>query len=828
MNKKYIALLISAFCSVGSIADVTTLELEEVSVKANVEPKYAGSATGDHLKVSDKIVSEKQLKTRSATLGNALASELGVHSDPFGGGASAPIIRGQKGVRVKILQNGSDVVDMAAVSPDHAVAADSLLAKQIELVRGASTLLYSTASPSGIINVVDKRIPTNIPEKGYEGEVDVRLDTASKERAGMAGVTLGGNHVAMRVEGLTRHSDNYKVPSINLGKTVRHVPDTHSKSKVGTIGLSLVGDSGYIGASYSQRKDKYGLPGHNHAFDNCSAHITDSTGTRYGFRYVQREYLYVYPHLMDSTDIIESPHFHCGDSHSHNGDINENNPFGFDYDHDHPGPWVELTSKRWDLRGEWKQPFKAIDRIRINAALVDYKHRERDYSPTLGTTDHAVSGIPVDGKAPAFFKNRGVNYRIEIDHAPLGNLTGTWGFQYQTQKASAFIPTERNQGERYPLVPHTNKQVSLFGVEQYRWNNFIFELGVRAEKQKTPVHYDMKRLEPYIKQSSFFLFSPPLAQPDLSAYKEKAVSYSGSVEWFFDDVHRLSFMYSHNERIPSPMELYYHGKHLATSSFMFGNKELMKEKSNNFEIGIDRMEGPVNYKLSVYHNRFDNYIYTEDLWREGNLFMRRYTQSKAKFYGAEGEVSYNFLPRHKVTIFGDIITGKVSDLSNIYGDKIYERIAKPCEGNPNNTCYENVAVGQETIERPDTTPPRLPPARLGLRLNSEFNEHWSAFAEYAHVFKQEKVSVSVSSKRKSRLYNDDPPLEPVYVRESKTAGYNLVNLGVDYTNKWNDLNYTVSVNANNLLNETIYIHTSYLPFVPQMGRNFVLGLHVDF
>ncbi|WP_155400035.1 hypothetical protein [Moraxella bovoculi] len=43
------------------------------------------------------IIRRDTLQQRSATLGNALAGELGIHSNPFGGGASKPIIRGQDG-----------------------------------------------------------------------------------------------------------------------------------------------------------------------------------------------------------------------------------------------------------------------------------------------------------------------------------------------------------------------------------------------------------------------------------------------------------------------------------------------------------------------------------------------------------------------------------------------------------------------------------------------------------------------------------------------------------------------------------------------------------
>lgn len=67
-----------------------------------------------------------------------------VHANGFGGGASAPIIRGQEGKRIKILSNGSEVLDMSAMSPDHAVAVDSVLAGQVEIVRGVTPLLYSS------------------------------------------------------------------------------------------------------------------------------------------------------------------------------------------------------------------------------------------------------------------------------------------------------------------------------------------------------------------------------------------------------------------------------------------------------------------------------------------------------------------------------------------------------------------------------------------------------------------------------------------------------------------------------------------------------------
>ncbi|VEI44515.1 TonB-dependent receptor [Actinobacillus equuli] len=141
------------------------------------------------------MVDSQTLKQRGTTLGNALSGELGIHSSQFGGGASTPIIRGQERKRAKILQNNGETFDMSELSPDHAVTVDALLAKRIEILRGPTTLLYSAGNNAGLINVVDEKIPSVLPEKGYEGQAGVRFSSANKERLTYVGSTfaLGNN-----------------------------------------------------------------------------------------------------------------------------------------------------------------------------------------------------------------------------------------------------------------------------------------------------------------------------------------------------------------------------------------------------------------------------------------------------------------------------------------------------------------------------------------------------------------------------------------------------------------------------------------------------------
>lgn len=850
-QKNLIAAMVIAVCASGSAVAKTEV-LDEIVISEKASREFKSFSTSKALKASDVTIGGEKFKTRSATLGNALAGELGVHSNPFGGGASAPIIRGQEGVRIKILQSGSDVVDMSSMSPDHAVAADTLLAEQVELVRGTPTLLYSTASPAGVVNVVDKRIPETVPN-GISGELGARADYASKETAGNVGVTLGmGEHIALRVEGLKRRSENYRVPGVNLGETLKYLPDTHNKSTVGTLGFSVVGSQGYIGFAYSNRRDRYGIPGHNHQVDNGDFHIFETTKDPWA---PARKYLMVYPHLMTDFDVSENLHdAHTGTNHAANAGHSHDNPYGHKHDISSPGPWIDMISKRYDIRGEWKNPVVGVEKLKLTLAWADYYHDERDDGKAhIDPLDSPSKKAKIEwerqknkGRPSAFFGNKGFNSRLEIHHEEFKGLSGVWGFQYQTQESYATRPKpnpndcenveyegeirewcngfgERASNQRRPLVHNKNKQFSLFALEQYQIGNWTFEGAVRWEKQRIPINYDYEELSNYIPPKA-----ADTAMPDLTEYKQKALSYSGTILWDFHPEYRLSFTASHNERLPTPVELYYHGKHLATNSFEYGNRDLTKENSNNYELGLMYNGSRWDFKISLYQNRFKNYIHNETIYREGNLYMRRYMQSQARFQGLEGEIGFQVTPDHKVTLFGDYVRGKLFNLPSIYGSPITETYS----------CYdedldEDVdctrTIGYEMVKRNDRNAARVPPARLGFRLNSQFNHNWSGSLEYIRIFTQHKTSTSLYTKKKPQdEQTSGNTLNTFPIYEDATKGYHLLNLGLHYHGHLPYADYTITLQGNNLLNQKIYSHTSFLPYVPQMGRNFVLGVNVNF
>ena len=351
----------------ATTADNAVPELDSITIYAL--PLGSDSA---YTPASFDLLEGQELFERSdATLGTTLEGLPGVHADTFGGGSSRPVIRGQTAPRVSVLSDGATLFDASAVSPDHAVTTDPLLAHRIEVLRGPSTLLYGGGAIGGVVNILDDKIPTRMPEDGADGVAVLRGNTVADERAGALGVTARATeHLALRLEGSLRDAEDYEVN----GFTVPTIEGTFAESRTGTLGASWIGERGHIGIAFTDRTDEYGLPGHSHAFEGCMA---------------------------DGTTLD------CGESgHDHD----------HDHDHDHGGhaaPYVDLDDQRIDVRGEYRDPLPGIERVRVRWSRGDYQHTENE-AGVVGTT----------------FRHKGYEARVELEHAPLAGWRGVVGAQY--------------------------------------------------------------------------------------------------------------------------------------------------------------------------------------------------------------------------------------------------------------------------------------------------------------------------------------------------------------------------------------------------------------
>jgi iron complex outermembrane receptor protein len=368
---------------------------------------------------------DELVRRREATLGETLGSEPGITSSHFGAGASRPIIRGMDGPRVKVLSDGAELHDASTISPDHAVASEPLLATQIEVLRGPSALVYGGGAVGGVVNVLDGKVPTAIPQKGIEGSAELRANTGAGEGAGAFSLTGGAGNLAVHVEGVARDAGDYRVGKgwAPDGEPTRKVPGSFNRTDTGSVGLSWVGDRGYLGAAYTRQTAKYGLPGHNHSFEGCHTHGN---------------------HLHCGAHDEEDGHDHGAEEH---GDV----------------PVVDLRSERFDIRGELRNPFTGFSALRLRAGVTDYVHDEVE-----------------DGAIATTFKNKAYDTRIELQHEPLAGFKGVVGLQTSQRKFSAI-------GEEAYVQPTVTRKTGLFVLEEYRLNDWYgdwrFEAALRHDRQ---------------------------------------------------------------------------------------------------------------------------------------------------------------------------------------------------------------------------------------------------------------------------------------------------------------------------------------------------------
>lgn len=238
-------------------AAAATATLKEVTV------------TGNPLGAADRVVPAEQLSGEDltiqsrTTLGETLDGQPGVSSTYFGPNASRPIIRGQDGDRIRILQNGGATLDASALSFDHAVPTEALTTERIEVLRGPGALLYGGSAVGGVVNVIDNRIPRE-PVQGVTGKLDAGLATGNGERSGAAMVEAGNDRYALHVDAFDRRTDDVRVPlQLACEKPgspglARRICNSASSTHGGAVGGTMFFDHGYLGASAGTYRSNYG------------------------------------------------------------------------------------------------------------------------------------------------------------------------------------------------------------------------------------------------------------------------------------------------------------------------------------------------------------------------------------------------------------------------------------------------------------------------------------------------------------------------------------------------------------------------------------------
>lgn len=312
------------------------------------------------------------------TLGKTLEREMGVSNLSFGPGVGQPVIRGMSGPRVRIMQNGMGTHDLSALSPDLAVAFESMLADSITVLRGPATLRYGSSAIGGIVDIQHQRIPVKIPQNGIAGRMDFRYNHNSADKSGMIGFDAGKGIFAIHADYFQRAANNTHIPGPALDEAaIRQQfqvdPSTNSQkviqnsqfsSQGGSIGLSMIGKHGHFGGSYHEVVRDYGIP------PGVPGHSSIGSAEQEAFR-------------------------------------------------------TDMSQRRYDLDGQWNTFWKSLPNIKAKMSYVDYYHEEFD------------SSTPDRRSTLTRFKNAVWESRLEMNHHRGTWLDGTFGMQWQNRSFSA-------------------------------------------------------------------------------------------------------------------------------------------------------------------------------------------------------------------------------------------------------------------------------------------------------------------------------------------------------------------------------------------------------
>lgn len=256
----------------------------------------------------------------------------------------------------------------------------------------------------------------------------------------------------------------------------------------------------------------------------------------------------------------------------------------------------------------------------------------------------------------------------------------------------------------------------------------------------------------------------------------KLGSYSAGALWSFMPGYGVGATASVAQRAPTAEELYSSGPHHPTETYDIGDRNLKKETSRNIDISLQKITEAFRWRANFFENKVKNFVYgsvsAAVTGVNDDMDTRTFTQGDATLRGAEAELSYNYYdPGWFGRIFADTTRGVLDSLGNL---------------------------------------PLQPATRTGLSFGYQDNQ-WNSSISVLHADRQTRIASTNIS------------------QETPTSAYTRIDASINYLQRYGTIDVTWFLLARNLLNEEIRLSTSLLKdYVPQPGRNFIVGMRTRF
>jgi iron complex outermembrane receptor protein len=328
---------------------------------------------------------------------------------------------------------------------------------------------------------------------------------------------------------------------------------------------------------------------------------------------------------------------------------------------------INAHRRRLDLRGGVRDTGGFIESGSVRAGLVDYDHTEF-----------------AQGEVGTKMKSDGFDSRIDLKHADLGGVKGTWGAQGGRNDFSAV-------GEEAFQPPSVTDTYSLFLLEEVATSDTLtLQAGGRYDWNKVATDG----------------FDEDLSSDDLTR-EHNLFSQSAGAVWDVATEYSLAWSLAHTERAPNAQELFADGPHVATGAYEIGDPDLAVERSLGNDLALRRTVGAVRGSIGGFYNRFWNYISANPTGgTEDGLPVYAFESVPADFWGFESQVAY---------FIDDSLHRELS--FDFQPDYVWAR---------NRDTHDYIS--------------RVPPLRMKFGVNYYRSDLLRARLELQHVFEQDKVA----------------------------------------------------------------------------------------
>ena len=634
--------LISTHLIADEPSDSTSNEADEIVVTSSI---LNPSRIINPLYVIDGDEIEDNATT---SLGEAVDSYLGVSIADFGAAVGQPIIRGMSGPRVKILKNGMVNRDVSGLGADHLNDIDLNDLEQVEIIKGPSSLLYANGTSGGIINVVDNCIA---PSDFAKQEFIAGLETQSVNDGDSKYFNFKDNIGGFNINAGYKKSEfgNFDIPDDAIihaddheghaEEMLSYLENSDLETESTKFGISRSGEWGYFGISMDNHESMYGIPYHGEHADDHDDH--DDHGDD------------------DHGDDDHGDDDHGDDDHDDGHD-----------EHEGERIFSSTDQESFTIKGQYNLNGNLINSVTYNYRDTDY-HLIEAHAEEEGHDDH---GDDHEEHAPTVFTNDATEYGAIFDLSN-SNFIQKIALNF-VDEDSAIV------GEESFMNPANNEEFTIGYFVSTDLDAFYLDAGVRIDQiDRTGSVKDHEH-----------------GDVDYYSIDDDTSSFALSLGRDLSDSLDINIGFASVERLPSVIELFMNGPHMATGRLETGDPNLKGETSNNFDITFNYDNGDFYAMASFFMNDVDNYITLQDMMDDhddhgdddhddhgdddhdghddhddheeefAHLIKSNYVQEDAEFRGYEFEIGRTFsLGSGDLTLsFGrDDVNAEFSDGHNV-------------------------------------------------------------------------------------------------------------------------------------------------------------------